>query len=251
MQRVLMLFKRAWYTVLGKSEGLMDQMETADVKLRLFVDELHKEVQKQQAAVTMAITDEKKLRHQIESHLQQSIDWEKRAILALEKSDEALAQEALLKKQEHDTIAFQMKKDWEIQKGASEKLKTQLQLTVDKVEKSKREYNILLAQYQSAKAHQAVNQTLSNVSSSGSLHLVEELRNKVAQMQAQTEAQIEVSGHISHTNLEDKFAALEKDSSGKKLLEDLKSKMSLQPQISYHDEMKEAIPSKAKKASGE
>ena len=92
------VFARIKYIVRGKTESVLDQLENPEEQLSVFVGELNDQLQSLQKAVARAVADEKRLKMEIEDHLTQASEWEKRAVLALEAGHEDLAKQALVKK---------------------------------------------------------------------------------------------------------------------------------------------------------
>ena len=65
--------------------------------------------------VAVAIADEKRLKKQLENELSMSSEWEKKAMMAVRAGKDDLAKEALMRKTEHDNLASEYQKQWELQ----------------------------------------------------------------------------------------------------------------------------------------
>ena len=219
------VLKRIQYIIRGKTEKILDGIENPEEQLAVFVTELNEQMADLQKAVAAALADEKRLKMDIEDHLAQASEWEGRAMLALEAGDEALAQEALLKKEEHEARSLSLQKAWKGQQAATEKLKASLQTTKQRISEAKRKYTLLLAQYKSAETTKKVHDTLATGATESPMVLMERLSEKIRKIEAETEAAMEISGESGDLDLERKFAQLEKAKRGSVALDALKAKL--------------------------
>ena len=112
------------------------------------MEETNKQISELQRAVAAAMVDEKRLKLQLDDLIAKADSWEKKAMLALEKGDEPLAKEALLRKEEATASARTILKDWETQRDATVKLKKSLGKAKKDVEDARRKYNLLVAPVQ-------------------------------------------------------------------------------------------------------
>ena len=220
------ILKRIYYFVLGKSHAVLDKIESPEDQLRVFVDDLTREVKKMHQAVTLAVADEKKMKNKIQDLLSRAADWEKKAVLALNAGQESLAKEALVKKEESETQAMSLKNEWEKQKITVEQLKKSLHASHERVEKAKRDYTVLLARYRTAKTQQDLGRKLTSTSQESPLAMMDALNDKILKIEAETEAEAEMLGVVQHEELESQFLALEKAQRGEEALAKMKANLS-------------------------
>ena len=213
--------------VQGKTEAVLDRMEKPEEQLTVFVNQLNEQMASLQKSVARAMADEKRLKMDIEDHLAQASDWEKRAVLALENGDEDLAKEALVKKEGHETRAASLEKAWKGQHDATEKLKGQLQGTRERIDEAKRKYTLMVAQYKTAQTTKSVNESLSDPCANSATAMMERLDQKIRIIEAETEAASELSGATTDADLEAKFAAMERSKRGESALDALKAKLAV------------------------
>jgi len=225
------LLKRFWYTLQGKTNALLDQMEDPEEQLSVFVNELNEQVQGLHRSVASAIADEKRLKMQIEDHLAKAAEWESRAVLALQDGNEPLAREALLKKDECEAQSLALQKGWEAQKAATEKLKASLQAAKQRVSEAKTKYTLLLAQYKSATTKKKIQETLTLGTDDSPMKLMDRLSDKIRTIEAESEANLELSGDTTGTDLDAKFVELERKKKGDQALESLKAKLGERKQL--------------------
>lgn len=222
------MFRRIWNLLLGRANKALDSIENPEDRLNMFVREMEGRIQDTNSSLARAIADEKRLKLQIEDHLAKSKDWESRAMLAVREGRDDLAKEALMKKEDHEAIARETGTHWEQQKQAVEKLKVSLHEIKQRVDKEKREYNLLLAKYNTAKSKKAISDTITAVGNNNSRvapSLVEDLKNRIHQLEASAEAQLELADNRGSSDLESEFAKLESKRNGDESLKALKAKM--------------------------
>ncbi|NIR45016.1 MAG: PspA/IM30 family protein, partial [Gammaproteobacteria bacterium] len=94
--------------------------------LNQIIDDMRSQLAQAKQEVAVAIADERKLRRQVQDERDQTIDWERRAKLALREGREDLARQALLRSQEHGEHAATLEEQWRGHASETEKLKDTL-----------------------------------------------------------------------------------------------------------------------------
>ena len=176
--------------------------------------------------VAIAIADEKRIKRQLDQERAKSVDWEKKAMLAIKTGDEGLAKAALSRKADHDEVAEQLEQQWELQKGAVEQLKDALRSLELKIEEAKRKRNLLVSRQKRAEAQRTINDTLANIQGTSAFDTFERMADRVTQLEAEAEATAELSTALPEASLDAQFKALEASSVDDQL-ERLKQKMAL------------------------
>jgi phage shock protein A len=225
------IFSRLKTLISANINHLIGKAEKPEKMLNQLILEMDGQLIESKKAVAQAISDEKRMGREMNIQLDQAAGWERKAMLAVEKGEDDLAKEALLRKQENDNAALEYRKQWEAQKAAVEKLKVSLKELTGKIEKARREKNLLIARAKRAEAQQKIQDTVSNVSGNRSaFDAFDRMSQKVDQMEAQADATQELADFTSDNDLEKRFAELEKsDNSADNLLADLKNKMKALP----------------------
>jgi phage shock protein A len=226
------IFSRLKTLISANVNHLINKAEKPEKMLNQLILDMNEQLLESKKAVAQAIADEKRLEREMNSQLNQSADWERKAMLAVEKGQDDLAKEALVRKQENDNAALEYRKQWEAQHEAVGKLKNSLKELSDKIEKAQRQKNLLIARAKRAEAQQKIQDTISNVSGNRSaFDAFDRMSQKVDQMEAQADASKELEDFTSDANLDKRFAELEKsDGSADRLLQDLKDKMKALPE---------------------
>lgn len=217
--------KRFMNVLRGKGNSVLEKLEKPEEQLYVFIDELNNQISGLQKSVAAAMADEKRLKMQLDDLLEKSNQWEAKAVLALKSGDENLACEALLQKGGCLQQVEPIQKAWEAQKDATTKLRQSLSQAKGRVEEAKRKYTLLVARYKTAETNKKLNQTLSPTYDNSAQQMMERLSDRIALIEAETEANLDLVGNSSSAELEAKFAQLERKQRGDDALLQLKQKL--------------------------
>ena len=228
------IFSRIKTLVASNVNDLINKAEKPEKMLNQLLIEMNEQLIESKKAVALAIADEKKLEREMLNQEAQAKEWERKAMLAVQAGKDDLAKEALLRKQEYDGALGEYRKQWEAQKNSVEQLKIALRELQNKIDEAQRKKNLLIARAKRAEAQQKIQNTISSVSGNRSaFDAFDRMAQKVDQMEAQADAAKELEDFSSNSDLEKKFAELEKsDSSADMLLLELKEKMKALPEKS-------------------
>jgi phage shock protein A len=226
------IFSRLKTLISSNVNDVINKAENPEKMLNQLVLEMNEQLIESKKAVAMAIADEKKLERETASQLAQAQEWERKAMLAVKAGQEDLAKEALLRKQEYDNNYVQFKQQWEAQKQSVAKLKESLRELQNKIEEAQRKKNLLIARAKRAEAQQKIQNTMSSVAGNKSaFEAFDRMAAKVDTLEAQADAAKELEDFSSNSDLEKRFAALEKsDTSADLMLLELKEKMKALPE---------------------
>jgi phage shock protein A len=113
--------------------------------------------------VALAIADEKRLEKQVEVEKSTAEEWSEKVKLARRAGDDALAEEAHLRQQDHLQVAAELDAQWHEQLAAVAELKDALRALNHQVEAAKRKKNVLIARLKRVEATVEVRAALSRV----------------------------------------------------------------------------------------
>ena len=223
------IFSRLGTLIKSNINDLIAKAEDPEKMLNQVLLEMQQQLVEAKKQVAMAIADEKRIQKQFDAETEKAKDWERKAMLAVRAGDDALAKEALVRKQEHDGIGAQYQQQWMAQKAAVDKLKDALRLLNNKIEEAKRKKNLLIARKKRAEAQKTIAATMSGLSDQSSFETFDRMAHKIEQLEAEAEAGAEIAGELSGDTLESKFAQLETGGGGgaDMALAELKAKMGL------------------------
>lgn len=222
------IFSRLGTLIKSNINDLITRAEDPEKMLNQVLLEMQQQLVDAKKAVAVAIADEKKLQKQYNAELDKAKEWERKAMVAVRAGDDALARQALVRKQEHETISAQFQQQWIAQKQAVEKLKDALRLLNNKIEEAKRKKNILIARKKRAEAQQQIANTMQGLGDTSAFDTFDRMAERIALMEAEAEAGAELAGELSGDTLESKFLQLEAGGGSEdEALNELKAKMGL------------------------
>ncbi len=222
------IFSRLGTLIKSNINDLITKAEDPEKMLSQVLLEMQQQLADAKKAVAVAIADEKKLQKQYTAEQEKAKEWERKAMVAVRAGDDALARQALVRKQEHENISEQFQQQWVAQKQAVEKLKDALRLLNNKIEEAKRKKNILIARKKRAEAQQQIANTMQGLGDTSAFETFDRMSERIALMEAEAEAGAELAGELSGDTLESKFMALEAGGGSEDdALSELKAKMGL------------------------
>jgi phage shock protein A len=207
---------------------LINKAEDPEKMLDQILIEMRQQLMEAKREVAVAIADEKRLGAQLEAELEQVGEWDRRAMLAVQKGDDDLAREALRRKAEHEQIAVGYKKQWDAQKASTENLKNALRALSQKIEEAGRKKNLLVARQKRAEAQKHIHEVMTGLSDTSAFESFDRMATKVEQLEAQANAALEISDDLSGEAVEQRFRALESGSDVDQELAALKGRMQKQ-----------------------
>ncbi len=221
------IFKRIKRIFKANLNSAMDKAENPEKMLTQVIIDMNQQLMESKKSVASAIADEKRLERQMRNNQSLSREWEEKAKLAVKAGKDDLAKEALVRKQEYDSIYFQYKEQWTNQHESVEKLKIVLKQLQRKIEEAQRKKNLLIARAKRARAQKRIQETMTSIDDSSAFEVFDKMSEKVDRLEAENEAVLELSEtNNGKDDLEKKFEALESDTTSPELLlEDLKQRM--------------------------
>ena len=220
------LFKRFRDVIRANINDMISRSENPEKLLNQMVLDMNEQLIESKKGVAAAIADEKRLERQIRENQAKAEEWEQKAMLAVKAGKDDLAKEALLRKQEYEKYALELRPQWEGQRQSVDKLKESLRALQRKIEEAGRKKNILIARAKRAEVQKTLQSTLGSVGDTSAFEAFDRMAAKVEKLEAETEAMAEIEGVNEEAGLEEQFKQLEGgQATADKLLEDLKSKM--------------------------
>ncbi|AFY74609.1 phage shock protein A (IM30), suppresses sigma54-dependent transcription [Synechococcus sp. PCC 7502] len=208
--------------------ALVTAAEDPEKILEQTIIDMQEDLVQLRQAVAQSMAALKRQEQQYTQAQTQATEWERRAMLALQKGDEGLAREALTRKKSHADTAATLKTGLDQQSAQVELLKRNLISIESKISEAKTKKEMLKARIQSAKAQENINNMLGKVSTTSAAAVFERMEERVLLAEAKANA----SSELGMDNLESQFAKLELESGGGAVdleLEALKAQMGLAP----------------------
>lgn len=188
------IFKRINDVITANINDLIDRVEDPERMIKQVIREMEENIARARESVVEAIANEKQLQKELESNQRQMEEWLGKAEGALKKGNEDLARAALERKKEHENIVKVLEPSWESARNTSLRLKTQLRALEAKLEEARRKRSSLAARQHAAQARQKMDQTMATFEAGlNAQSKFERMEDKVASMEARTEAMEELS----------------------------------------------------------
>ncbi|MBI2571683.1 MAG: PspA/IM30 family protein [Candidatus Schekmanbacteria bacterium] len=186
---------------------LMDRAEDPQRLLDQVLREMEDSLREAKVQVARAIADEKKLMHQYETQAAKAEEWERKAVLAVQKGEDDLAREALRRKRSFAESAEGFSAQINSQQQLTATLRNSLRELELKVDEARRRKALLIARAKRAEAQKTIQRVMRGMSTKGTTSSFDRLEAHVGQLEAEAEATVEASGDP----FERRFQALEVD----------------------------------------
>lgn len=199
------LFDRISRVVRANVNDMVSKAEDPEKILEQAIVDMQEDLLQLRQAVAKAIAARTKTEQQYNQNQSTANSWQQRAQLALQKGDEALAREALQRKKGYAETAALLKQQLDQQTSQVDTLKRNLIALEGKISEAKTKKNMLKARAQAAKANEQLQDMVSGLNMGGSMAAFERMEEKVLELEARSQASLELGG----ADLDSKFAALE------------------------------------------
>ena len=216
------LFDRVSRVVRSNLNAAVSSAEDPEKILDQAIIDMQEDLVQMRQAVAQAIASQKRVQMQADKAQTGATQWQQRAQLALQKGDENLAREALVRKKTQAETASALKAQLDQQSGTVDTLKRQLIALESKISEAKTKKDMLKARASAAKANEQLQRSVGTLGTSSAMSAFERMEDKVLQMEASGQAAAELAG----ADLESQFAQLESGGDVDYELEALKASMS-------------------------
>ena len=204
---------------------LINKAEDPEKMLDQILIQMRQQLVEAKREVAVAIADEKRLGTQLEAELEQVREWDRRAMMAVQKGEDDLAREALRRKADHEQIAIGYKKQWDAQKASTDNLKNALRALSEKIEEAARKKNLLIARQKRAEAQKHIHEVMTGLSDTSAFESFDRMATRVEQLEAQANAAVEISQELTGDTMEQRFRALESSTDVEQELNALKARV--------------------------
>lgn len=180
------------------------QREDPEKILEQAVYEMQENLVRMRQGVAQAIATQKRTERQAAQAYSTQEEWYRRAQMALEQGNDALAREALTKRKAYQQTSSALAEQIGQQKTLVAKLKKDMQALELKISEAKTKKDMYIARARSAEASLRLQEMLGETGDTSSLKAFEKMEDKLLELEAKQEA-IAVS---DTDELENKFASL-------------------------------------------
>ncbi len=202
------LFDRVAMLLRANVNDMVSKAEDPEKILEQAVMDMQEELVKLRQAVATAIASQKRSEQQYNKAMADANSWQSKAQLALQKGDEDLAREALVRKKSYSETAGSLKAQLDGQAGMVDTMKKSLLQLESKISEAKTKKDMLKARSQAAKAQEQLQSAVGSIGNNSAMAAFERMEEKVLIAEAKSQAASELTG----IDLESKFAALQSGS---------------------------------------
>jgi phage shock protein A len=205
--------------------ALINQAEDPEKMLDQILIDMRQQLQEAKREVATAIADEKRLATQLEAARAQVREWDRRAVLAVQRGEDDLAREALQRKADQQQLAADYQSQWEAQAASTTNLKQALRALSEKIDEAARKKNLLVARQKRAEAQKHIHEVMTGLSDTSAFEAFDRMVTRVDQTEAQAAATVELSQELSGETMEQRFRALEGSADVEQELQALKARV--------------------------
>jgi phage shock protein A len=218
------LLERVAALVRANLNDLIDKAEEPEKMIKQVILDMQNQLLQIKTQVAIAMADEHLLARRAKENEDRQAEWMDKAKQAVAKKDDGLARAALERAMSCKELAKNFHQQVADQKAEVENLKSALRKLEGKLQEAQTKCDLLIARSRRARAAKTASEAKLGIRKGADAPTFDRLKNKVAQEEAVGRAWSEVAG----ADIEDRFAALEKEKEIDRLLADLKSKKTVE-----------------------
>ena len=211
------LLERVGALVRANLNDLIDKAEDPEKMMKQVILDMQNQLLQVKTQVAIAVADQHLLSKKAAESQAKLEEWMRKAELAVEKKDDALARAALERAMGHRTLSESFQQQIADQKAEVDGLKTGLQRLETKLLEARAKSEMLIARHRRARASARARGAQGNGSGPETF---DRMKDRVLKEEATSLAWAEISGE----DVEDRFAALDKEQEIDRLLEEIKSR---------------------------
>jgi phage shock protein A len=214
------LLERVSTLIRANLNDLVDKAENPEIMIKQLILDMQNQLLQVKTQVAISIADEHVLEKKLQESEESARQWQRRAELAVDKKDDALARSAIERSMSYKTTAESFRQQVEDQKTQVENLKTALLKLQQKLAEAQAKSDMLIAQHRRSRAFTKAQEAGKTMGDQSNAAAFERMKNKVQHSEATAQA----TADLAADDVEDRFAALEKQDEINRLLEELKAK---------------------------
>src|SRR6266516_7189436 len=214
------LLDRVSTLVRANLNSLVDRAEDHEKIIQQLLIDMNNQLLQVKTQVAASIADEKRLHQRYQENQEKANEWERKAEMAVDRSDDELAKEALARRNSFKESAEGFQEQWQEQTAQVQQLKDALHQLESKIQEAEAKKDLLIARSRRAKAETNIRETMAGIGKTSATSEFERMEERVSEQEARAKAAAE----LDSDTLEQRFAALESESSLDKDLAALKAR---------------------------
>ena len=214
------LLERVSTLIRANLNDLVDKAEDPEKMIKQVILDMQNQLLQVKTQVAISIADQHLLAKKLKENEEAEQQWMRRAEMAVDKKDEALARAAVERAMSHKSMTENFHQQVEDQKTQVENLKTALLKLEQKLAEANAKSDMLVAQHRRSRALGKATDAGMAMGDNSNAAAFDRMKNKVHH----TESAAQAKAELLADNVEDRFAALEKQDEVERLLAEIKSK---------------------------
>jgi phage shock protein A len=214
------LLERVSTLIRANLNDLVDKAEDPEKMIKQLILDMENQLLQVKTQVAISIADQHVLEGKLKENGDNEKQWLRRAELAVDKKDDALARSAIERSMSYKNMTASFRQQVEDQKTQVENLKTALLKLQQKLVEAQAKSDMLIAQHRRSRALGKAHDAGMTIGDQSKAAAFDRMKNKVRHSEATAQAKTELAAD----NVEDSLAALEKQDEIDRLLEEIKSK---------------------------
>jgi len=215
------LLDRVATLVRANLNDLIDKAENPEKMLKQVILDMENQFMQVKTQVAIALADLHLLQKKKQENLDKHADWMRKAELAVDKGDDALARAALERAMSFQQMADSFAQQIQDQETQVESLKAALKKLEIKLSEARAKVDLLIAEHRRSRTTNRA--TEAQLTPTGENRTFDRMRTKVTREQTIGDAQRELLGE----DIEGRFHALEREDKVEALLAELKARRKL------------------------
>ena len=214
------LLERVATLIRANINDLVDKAEDPEKMIKQVILDMENQLLQVKTQVAISMADQHVLEKKLKENEDGRLQWVKRAEMAVDKQDDGLARAAVQRSMSHQSIADSFRQQVEDQKLQVDNLKTALIKLQQKLLEAQSKSDMLIAQHRRSRAlHKATTANLAIGDGSKSAAF-DRMKDKVQH----TESTAQASAELLADDVEERFAAMEKETEIDRLLAEIKAR---------------------------
>jgi phage shock protein A len=214
------LLERVATLVRANLNDLIDKAEDPEKMIKQVILDMQNQLLQVKTQVAISIADQHVLEKKHRENQEAERQWLRRAEMAVDKQDDTLARAAVERAMSHKAMAESFQQQVEDQKVQVENLKVALLRLQQKLAEAQSKSDMLIAQHRRSRALGKATNAGIAVGEESNAAAFDRLKQKVQH----TESTAQAKAELLADDVDDKFAAMEKEGEIDRLLAEIKSK---------------------------
>jgi len=214
------LLERVSTLVRANLNDLIDKAEDPEKMIKQVILDMQNQLLQVKTQVAIAIADQHVLEKKRQESDEKTAEWVRKAEMAVDRKQDELARAALERSVSYRQMAENFKQQVGDQKAQVENLKSALQKLEQKLAEAQAKKDLLIAQHRRARAASKATDAQFATSDHSTAATFERMQDKVRHSEAVSQAKAE----IFKDDVDEQFAALDKQDKIDKMLAEMKAK---------------------------